>query len=408
VNEQISFIHAADLHLDSPFKGLANVPEEMFNQIKDSTFKALDQLVETAIRRRVDFILIAGDLFDNEKQSLKAQIYLKKAFETLKKQGINVYISYGNHDYIHGNQYPVTYPDNVFVFPDETIRSFAYRKDNREIARIYGFSYMKRSVRENKACEYEIEKVDVPFHIAMLHGSIAGNAEHDVYAPFERKELIEKDFDYWALGHIHKREILNENPHIVYPGNIQGRHRKETGEKGCYHVTLTKTSCDLSFIPTHTILFHPLTVDVSECTEVHQTEAVIEKALSQVNNRTPQLIDLTLRSNHANLKEWENVQLIDDIIDFINEMAVNKQNWQYIFKTTVETESVIADETLFEGEHFIGELFRQFEDTDIPFFLKDLYQHKQARKFLGPLSDEEEQAIKEKAKQLLMNELLKG
>src|SRR5690606_23698300 len=99
MERNITFIHAADLHLDSPFKGLTNLPGHLFQEIKDSTFQALTHLVEAAIEYEVDFVLITGDLFDNEKQSLKAQIHLRKAFERLQKHRISVYISYGNHDF---------------------------------------------------------------------------------------------------------------------------------------------------------------------------------------------------------------------------------------------------------------------------------------------------------------------
>src|SRR5699024_8262458 len=158
MEKQVSFIHAADLHLDSPFKGLANVPKEIFTHIQNSTFQALDQLIDMAIQRDVDFVLLAGDLFDNEKQSLKAQIKLKNAFEKLETHRIFVYLSYGNHDYIRGNEHPVTYPQNVFVFKDEAVRSFPYIKNGQHLANIYGFSYMEREVTENKTKERSEER----------------------------------------------------------------------------------------------------------------------------------------------------------------------------------------------------------------------------------------------------------
>lgn len=253
--KEISFIHAADLHLDSPFKGLSNLPESIFRQVRESTFTALDRLIDAAIAKQVDFILIAGDLFDNEKQSLKAQIRLRKAFEKLQEHAISVYLSYGNHDYMSGNRYPVTYPENVFIFPTEEVSSFTFVKDEIKLAQIYGFSYENRAVYERKAKAYKINNQTIPYHIAMLHGSIISNTEHDVYAPFQISDLVEEDFNYWALGHIHKREILKNSPPIVYPGNLQGRNRKETGEKGCYHVVLKDKQADLSFIPLQSIEF---------------------------------------------------------------------------------------------------------------------------------------------------------
>lgn len=301
--KQVSFIHAADLHLDSPFKGLANTPEHIFQKIRESTFHALDRLVQVAIDKKVDFVLIAGDLFDNEKQSLKAQIRLKKAFEELQRSHINVYVSYGNHDYINGNIHPVTYPDNVFIFPDEKVRQFTYKKDGEKLATIQGFSYENRAVVNKKAQEYWISDETIPFHIAMLHGSLKSNTNHDVYAPFQISDLLEENFNYWALGHIHQREILKEDPPIVYPGNIQGRNRKETGEKGCYHVVLAETGIEMLFIPLQAIQFNTLSIDVSTCEEVHQLEAEIQTILDTVQYSAPQLLDLTLVSDTPKLKQ---------------------------------------------------------------------------------------------------------
>jgi DNA repair exonuclease SbcCD nuclease subunit len=409
MKEQITFIHAADLHLDSPFKGLANVPEEIFTQIQNSTFHALDQLVEAAIQKNVDFVLLAGDLFDNERQSLKAQIHLKKAFEKLEQYHINVYVSYGNHDFVSGNPHPVQYPKNVYVFEEETVGTFPFIKNQHHLANIYGFSYMTREVMENKTEEYVIKNKEVPFHIAMLHGSVGGNDEHDVYAPFERRQLIGKDFDYWALGHIHKRQILHEDfPVIVYPGNIQGRHRKETGDKGCYYVRLTKAESELTFIPLHSILFESLAIDVSDCRDIHQVETILAEQLQSISGEKPQLIDLKLTSAESMIKKWESEQLLEELIDVINDSQIHKPNWQYIFKMTVETQVVTDFTDIQAGDHFFGELLREFEETEITGFLSELYEHRQARRVLDPLSTEEKGKVKTDAKQLLMSELLKG
>src|SRR5699024_6918698 len=121
MSQHVSFLHAADLHLDSPFSGLTHVPEHLFHDIRESTFTAFENLVETAIEKEVDFVLRAGDLFDNEKQTLKAQIHLRNGFQKLEKHHINVYVSYGNHDFVNGNVHPITYPDNVYEFTEEKV-----------------------------------------------------------------------------------------------------------------------------------------------------------------------------------------------------------------------------------------------------------------------------------------------
>src|SRR5699024_2874381 len=118
MTESISFIHAADLHLDSPFKGLSHLPEKVFDEVRQSTFQSFHHLIEIAVSKQVDFIVLVGDLFDHERQSLKAQIRLRNAFQELEKHQIQVYLSYGNHDYLNGNQHAVAFPENVHIFPN--------------------------------------------------------------------------------------------------------------------------------------------------------------------------------------------------------------------------------------------------------------------------------------------------
>jgi DNA repair exonuclease SbcCD nuclease subunit len=407
LSKQISFIHAADLHLDSPFQGLAHMPEQLFKEIRESTFVALDRLVRTAINEQVDFVLIVGDLFDNERQSLKAQVRLRKAFQELEKHHINVYISHGNHDHINGNIHAVTYPDNVFVFPSEKVSQFTYEQNGIPLAEVHGFSYENRAVLKNKTHEYQIVNQATLYHIAMLHGSLQSNSEHDTYAPFQINELVQKDFDYWALGHIHQRDILKEDPFVVYSGNTQGRHRKETGEKGCYHVVLSEASTEMTFIPLQALQFTNVMIDVSKCNEVNQLESFIHDVIQkQFEKTTPQLIDLTLTSDQQNLNEWKNNDYLDEIIEIVNETFVDQTNWNYIFRYTIKVERTKIDQALLEANHFIGELLRQFEETPIQPHINELYKHRQGRKYLELLSDEEKSTIKDKAQQLLFSELL--
>ncbi|MFB4167075.1 exonuclease SbcCD subunit D [Virgibacillus sp. JSM 102003] len=406
--EQISFIHAADLHLDSPFKGLAHIPEHIFKKVRNSTFDALDRLVQTAIDKKVDFVLIVGDLFDNEKQSLKAQVRLRGAFEELQHHDINVYLSYGNHDFINGNIHPVTYPDNVYIFPNEKVTHFTFEKNNDTSAAIYGFSYENRSVLAEKTKEYQRIPGKIPFHIGMLHGSLHSNTDHDVYAPFYLSDLTKKNFDYWALGHIHQREVLKETPPIVYPGNIQGRNRKETGEKGCYHVVLSETDTTMTFLPLQSLQYNVLTIDVSDCDEPHQLETKIQNEINEYTKDSgPQLLQLLLKSNQVNLQNWHDEQMIGEVIELVNETTLHQANWKYVFRYEIERLFSIDNE-LAHGEHFAGEVIRHFDEVSIQPYLKELYQHKQARKYMDTMNDDEEMRIKRKAKHMLVHELLKN
>src|SRR5699024_2601080 len=172
MSEGIKFIHAADLHLDSPFIGLSDLDEDLFENIKESTFTALNNLIEEAIKHQVDFVLIVGDLFDNSEQSLKAQIKLKAAFEKLNKYDIKVYLSYGNHDFTQGTLYPVEYHNNITIYPAGQPTRFRYHQNNNAVANMFGFSYETRAVNDDKIPECNPpNRHEIPLHTATLHGS---------------------------------------------------------------------------------------------------------------------------------------------------------------------------------------------------------------------------------------------
>ncbi|NWO13919.1 hypothetical protein [Virgibacillus sp.] len=259
---------------------------------------------------------------------------------------------------------------------------------------------------DNKVAEYEIKNPAVAFHIAMLHGSVQSNTEHDTYAPFKISDLREIDMDYWALGHIHQRQIVKQTPPIIYPGNIQGRHRKETGEKGCYHVRLTKNEAQLEFLPLQAIQIKHASVDITACDTVFDMESVLLATLKEMTAVTPQLIDVQLESKYEHIYEWERDGHIEDVIDVVNETLQQFHPWSYIFHFTIYGQTNI-DETLYYGNHFIGEMLREAEKQPVQPLLTDLYKQQQARKFLPSLTEEEQQTIKTAAKQLLVHELLK-
>ncbi|WP_077623147.1 metallophosphoesterase family protein [Sediminibacillus massiliensis] len=407
MEKKISFIHCADLHLDSPFKGMTQVPAPLFKQIRDCTFQSLTALVETAIDKKVDFILIAGDLFDDNKQSLKAHIRLKKAFTLLKKYGITVYLSFGNHDYAKAGKAAAEYPDNVIVFKDDKVSTATFTKSDRTLATIYGFSYGERAVKENKTVEYQ-RTDDKGYHIAMLHGSLSTNTEHDVYAPFQLGDLISKNFDYWALGHIHKRQILSEDPPVVYPGNLQGRSKKETGEKGCYYVELSEAGTHMEFFPLQEIRFETVAVDISSVHAPEEVEAMLEHMLSEKKKELGKcILQIRFTSDQQHVEDWYQTGYFEEIIELLNDSIDSEDTWGYIQDYSFVRKQSLPGEWE-KSHHFAGELKRRFTETDrITPYLKPITHHKHARKYLEPFSPEEEEQIKLEAQNLLIHELTK-
>ncbi|WP_159887171.1 metallophosphoesterase family protein [Paenibacillus puerhi] len=235
------FIHAADLHLDSPFKGLAGLPDAVRAELRDSTFAALDRLVELALEQRVDFVLFAGDIYDAKERSLRAQLRFQQALKTLAEHGIASYIIHGNHDPMQeGYSAKLSYPPGVHVFGCGRVESvLAVDRSGAALARISGISFDRAAVTENLTPGFRRE-ADGLFHIGLLHTNVDGDGEHGNYAPCRLGDLLGRGIDYWALGHIHTRRVLHERPWVVYPGNIQGRHIREQGARGCYLVTVSE------------------------------------------------------------------------------------------------------------------------------------------------------------------------
>ncbi|MGN7300517.1 metallophosphoesterase family protein [Ferdinandcohnia sp. SAFN-114] len=178
--DALTFLHIADLHLDSPFSGLTNLPTKVFKRVQESTFTSLSRLINIAIEQKVDFIIIAGDLFDGEDRSLRAQSRFRKEMERLREHGIEAFVTHGNHDHLSGNWPHFEWPSNVHVFQNENVEVIPYLKNGETVANIYGFSYAKKAVLENKTKFYE-KKDGATYHIGILHGSKEGESSHSRY-----------------------------------------------------------------------------------------------------------------------------------------------------------------------------------------------------------------------------------
>lgn len=288
----MKFIHAADLHLDSPFLGLQDLPTPLLTQIRESTFTAATRVFDRALAEQVDFVLLAGDLFDRAEQSVAAQAYLIEQFDRLNQAKIPVVVGFGNHDYLADQHLSITYPDNVTVMGPQVTTVTLNLRDGQTVA-ISGFGYDQRWVTHDPLAAFP-EHAETDWHLGMLHGAVAtGSGDH--YAPFTVAELLAKRYDYWALGHIHQRQFLNENPPILYAGNTQGRDRTETGERGAYLVTSQDHRLVPVFFPTSALVWtNPaLTIETPNPTLAEISDQ-LATWLTQNFAATPELVVPTL------------------------------------------------------------------------------------------------------------------
>ncbi|HIY93259.1 metallophosphoesterase family protein [Companilactobacillus sp. HBUAS56275] len=280
------FLHAADLHLDTPFVGISDFSKELQTKLKASTYESAQKLFRVALEQKVDFVILAGDIFDDTDSSLKAQMFLKSEFEKLNQANIKVFMVYGNHDYYRSNFSVIDFPDNVTIFGKEPTEKVLTAKDGQKVG-IAGFSYYQQHISKNLVQEYP-ERDAVDYQIGILHAGVGDNN----YAPFQISDLLKKGYDYWALGHIHKREVLNEKPMIVYPGDIQGRNQNETTPKGFYLVTVENTSTQIKFVQSSVYTWEKASLNATTDDTVDSLITKIQQLLNKPNT----LLTLTIEN----------------------------------------------------------------------------------------------------------------
>lgn len=244
------FIHAADPHLDSPLQGLEAYEGAPVELLRGATRRAFENLVQLAIDESVDALVIAGDVYDGDWKDYSTGLFFRGQMVRLCDKGIPVYLISGNHDAASVISKRLSLPENVHVFSTRTAESMDMA--GHPVV-IHGRGFPNRAVPENLVTDYP-SAVPGKFNLGLLHTSLTGRPGHDTYAPCSETDLREKDYGYWALGHIHQPEVISEDPWIVFAGNCQGRHARETGPRGCRLVTVSDS------LSVESVDWHPLDV----------------------------------------------------------------------------------------------------------------------------------------------------
>jgi DNA repair exonuclease len=403
----IRFIHTADLHLDRPFEGLSGLPGRLYQRVRESTFKALDRLTERTVAEHPDFMIIAGDIFDDSHRSLIAQRRFFRSMETLKDAGIPVYAVFGNHDHLDDPWNRLTLPENVHLFPVKPA-VFHYRNAAGESADLHGFSYARRHIREDVVSHYSRGE-NTAYQIGILHGAQRSGNGEDFYAPFTVSELAEKGFDFWALGHIHKRQQLNPPMPAWYPGNIQGLSIKETGEKGASIVTLGKQGADVSFFSTADIIWQKKKLTLNGALDADRLESVLEqeqKAARRDQAGVFLQLSAVLSGTAQSYEELE--QLFHEMTEAMNEGEEVRDHFVWFMAPRLTLLPEWDRERLLSSRHFIGDVFRLIEQDDsLADAASSLLNHRSGRRFLtGPDPDETE-GIRQAAEELIAEHLIR-
>lgn len=224
----MKFVHAADLHIDSPLVGLERYEGAPVEQIRQATRRAFQNLVDLCLQESAKVLILAGDLFDGEWRDYSTGLFFVRQMQRLRQAGIGVVIAKGNHDAQSQVTQRLSLPDNVREFAAEQAETVTYSDWGLAF---HGQSYAHRAEYRDLALGYP-EAVPGLVNVGVLHTCVSGRPGHEAYAPCKLETLTAKGYDYWALGHVHEREVLAARPWVVFPGNLQGRHMRETGPKG--------------------------------------------------------------------------------------------------------------------------------------------------------------------------------
>ncbi|MBR3372078.1 MAG: metallophosphoesterase [Rhodobacteraceae bacterium] len=282
------FIHTADLHLDSPLRSLALRDPDLAGLVGGATRLALRNIIDLCLSERVDALLIAGDLYDGSQTSMKTARFLASELARLNEAGIRAFIIRGNHDAESRITRELTLPPCVHLFDGRA--GVELMEHGPQRIALHGLSFREPKAPESLLPKYR-PPVEDAVNIGLMHTSLNGAAGHDPYAPCALSDLQASGFDYWALGHIHKRAVYQGAACVVMAGIPQGRDIGEAdggsvtlvtlGDGGALH--LEERSVALAS-------FCPVTVDVTGLDDWNGLLATMRTALEHANRRAPHLV----------------------------------------------------------------------------------------------------------------------
>lgn len=343
------FIHAADIHLDSPLSGLAAYPDAPAAQLRNATRDAFCELVNRAIEEQVDFMVIAGDLYDGSWRDHNTGIFFCREMGRLRRAGIAVFVLFGNHDAESEMTRKLELPDNVRCFATQKPQTFTL--DTLGVV-LHGQSFRHKETTDNLAAAYP-PPVAGYYNIGVLHTALEGHTAHANYAPCSRAELHARGYQYWALGHVHEFAQWDGPSIIVFPGNLQGRHIRETGRRGAVLVEvdgLGHTTVERIFIDV--LRWEALRIDAADCASLLDVARSIGRALEallECDSHVPRAVRVTVHGRtaaHGELFGLES-QLRNEVLARIASID-NARLW--LEKVKLETEALLDPAQ--SGHHF--------------------------------------------------------
>ena len=363
----MKFIHAADLHIDSPLLGLEVYEGAPLERLREATRAAFSSLVSLAIEQSVDFVILAGDLFDERWKDMKTGLWTAAQFRRLGavdngNGGIPVYILRGNHDAENVVCKTLTWPENVHEFSVRRPETFKLKELN---VALHGQGFAKREVPDDLTDAYP-QAVEGMFNIGVLHTSLTGSAVHDTYAPTSVERLAARGYDYWALGHIHRREIIKDSsPVIAFSGNTQGRHINEPGAKGCLLVTVEDGRVEaIDFHATDAVRWHRLEIELGQDDGRAELLAKVRQKLRQCHAQSDgrlAAVRLTVGGRSSLHDDLTRHETREELLAELHNAANEFDDEVWLEQIRLNTAPPIDRDKLKAGGDLLGELLRDID-----------------------------------------------
>ena len=384
--EPLRFIHAADLHLDSPFRGIGDASAALKDQLQAATLGALRRVVDHTIEAKADFLIIAGDIYDSKDRNLRALVSFRKEMERLAERNIPAYVVHGNHDPLNGWGSEFQLPPNVITFGGQADTEPFIRR-GREVAHITGVSYMRERVTDNLASSFKPAD-NTPYSIAVLHANVGRQTGHADYAPAALAELLDSGFDYWALGHVHTRSVLAAEPAmIVYPGNTQGRNPRETGPRGCYQVDVDSYSrAHLEFVDTSVARWVHLELSIATLSGMDQLiDLMLDKGRTEAAAFDgPTVVRCTIRGNGVLHRDLQRDGMHEELAEVLSSVVI-PESVRIATGPELDLDALARTETMVSD--FLRLTERALADEEMRRRLADSLSPLFRRKDMPPLDD---------------------
>ena len=396
------FLHAADIHLDSPLRGLEGHESRITARIRSAPRAALENLIARAVSERVDFLVIAGDLYDGSWKDYRTGLFFAEAMGRLHREAIPVFLLYGNHDAESQITRPLRLPENVHVFSSRKPQTFTL--DDVPVA-LHGQSFRERAVTENLVPAYPSPRADM-FNIGVLHTGLGGMPGHDNYAPCSLAELTAKGYGYWALGHIHQRQVLHERPHVVFPGNLQGRHVRETGPKGAFLVTVEdREVTELEPLDLDVVRWSVINVDVKDAETLDEVvESLLAAMKTEVTRADGRLLVCRLRLRGKSPIHSRLVTDLDHLLQDARAASFDLgDDAVWVDRIVLETRPMTDAAAIRAREDALGDLVRMVEEAPADEKILETL-----RKELGLLADRLPHEVRETVEDPALRALLDG